>query len=412
MSTALESSTQHQRSVLALISVGHFINHFYLLLLPPLFFILRDVYQVGFTELGLALAVMSFSTMLTEIPVGILVDRYGARALLIGGVVLGSLAYIGIALVPNYSALMVLMVLVGISNSVYHPANYAIMDATVDEARMGRAYSIHAFGGYLGTAAAPVTVIFLTTLMGWQLAVLACGGVGLLLALVMWSRATLLVNAHRLSADREVPSGSGKRRTALQLLTSMPILLGLVFFATLSMAEYAVSDFGISTLMLMHDVPITSATLALSAYLFAGPIGVLAGGWIADRIRAHDRLTAACMCGFAGCLFVIAGSPLSWGMVIVVFAVAGFTAGMVAPPRDLMIRSITPPGDMGKVFGFVAIGFTLGGIVAPPLFGFILDYAQPHLLFLLAGVVGLISAGVALVTTPGGAVVRAPARDS
>src|SRR3546814_5444996 len=51
------------------------------------------------------------------------------------------------------------------------------------------------------------------------------------------------------------------------------------------------------------------------------------------------------------------------------------------PSRDMLVRSVTPPGAMGKVFGFVSTGFSIGGIVSPLLFGYLLDHGQPSLVF-------------------------------
>ena len=85
-------------------------------------------------------------------------------------------------------------------------------------------------------------------------------------------------------------------------------------------------------------------------------------------------------------------------MLITLFAIAGLASGLVAPSRDLMIRSVTPPGDMGKVFGFVATGFHLGGLLAPPFFGYLLDFADPRVVFTLAAIFGVFAALVALAT--------------
>ena len=123
--------------VIGLISTGHFLSHFYMLLLPPLFPVLREVYGVGFTELGLALTAFSLTTGFTQAPIGFLVDRYGARGILIAGVMLESLVIVLIAFFPFYAALVALLVLAGLANAVYHPADYAILNASVARERMG-----------------------------------------------------------------------------------------------------------------------------------------------------------------------------------------------------------------------------------------------------------------------------------
>ena len=191
-----------------------------------------------------------------------------------------------------------------------------------------------------------------------------------------------------------------------KVLCSAPVLLGLMFFAVLAFAEIGISDFGVSSIHLLYTVPLTSATIALSAFLFAAPVGVLLGGWLADAFRRHDMVAAVCMTVFAVCLAAIALLNPTWAVLIVLFAVAGLASGLVAPSRDLMIRSVTPPGDMGKVFGFVSAGFNLGGLLAPPFFGYLLDHSDPRIVFTLAAIFGVFAALVALATGRAGARTR------
>jgi MFS family permease len=66
-------------------------------------------------------------------------------------------------------------VLLGIANSVYHPSDYAILSAHMDEARMGRAFAIHTFAGFLGGAVAPAVVAALVTTVGGLGALIAVG---------------------------------------------------------------------------------------------------------------------------------------------------------------------------------------------------------------------------------------------
>lgn len=383
--------------VIALISTGHFFSHFYMLLLPPLFPMLRDVYGVGFTELGLALTAFSLSTGFTQVPVGFLVDRFGARGILIAGVMLESVAIALIAVFPVYSALVALLVLAGLANAVYHPADYAIMNASVAKERMGRAFSIHTFSGYLGAALAPVTMIALMNWFDWRTALVICGVCGGAVAVVMALNSHVLLNVAAAREDAGEHQGR-PQRSGLRLLFSGPILMGLLFFTGISMAGHGISDFSVSVLHLIYDAPLLEAGVVLSAYLFASPIGVLLGGWVADRTPHHDRFAAACFAVIAGMIFTVAAVELPLQAIAVLFAVAGLANGLVAPSRDMMIRSVTPPGEMGKVFGFVSVGYNLGGVVAPVMFGYLLDHADPGLLFWLVGAISLSTVATVLVT--------------
>jgi len=394
---AISARPTRNAKVITLISSGHFLSHFYMLLLPPLFPVLRDVYGVGFTELGLAITAFSLTTGFTQAPIGFLVDRYGARGILIAGVALESVVIALIGVFPVYAALVALLILAGLANAVYHPADYAIMNASVAKERMGRAFSIHTFAGYLGAALAPVTMLTLMNWTDWRTALVICGAGGGVIAVIMALNSEVLLDATSLrdeaGGEEGVPHHSGWR-----LLFSLPILMGLLFFTGISMAGHGISDFSVSVLHLVYDAPLVEAGVVLSAYLFASPIGVLLGGWVADRTQYHDRFAAACFVVISVMMFTVAATDLTIQAVAVLFAVAGLANGLVAPSRDMMIRSVTPPGEMGKVFGFVSVGYNIGGVVAPVMFGYLLDHADPGLLFWIVGAISLGTVATVLVT--------------
>lgn len=391
--------------VTTLVSTAHFLSHFYMLLLPPLFPMLREVYGVGFTELGLTIAAFSITTGLTQAPVGFLVDRYGARSLLIGGLLLEAVAIGLIALFPFYGALLALMVLAGLANAVYHPADYAILTASVEQARMGRAFSIHTFAGYLGTAVAPVTMIFLLTQTDWRTALLLCALVGITIALLLaWNSAVLLDAAGaRRAGSAHAPALSG-----LRLLFSTPLLMGLLFFTGLSVFGHGMSDFGVSVLNLRYGAPLTEAGAVLSTYLFASAAGVLIGGWIADRYARHDRIVALSLMLLATVVFAVAAFSPPLGTIALLFVLAGLLNGIVAPSRDMLIRAAAPAQEMGKVFGFVSTGYNIGGITAPVIFGYLLDRTDPALLFWAIGTVCLLTVATVLATARSGRRAHAP----
>src|SRR5258708_11652829 len=140
------------------ISVAHWLSHFHLFVLPMLFPFLKNQLGVGYIELGFALTVFAVVSGLTQAPIGYLADHIGARKILLGGLCLGGFVLIGLGMHLSYPALIVAAALLGLANSVYHPADYAILSAHMDEARMGRAFSIHTFAGFVAGAVAPPIV--------------------------------------------------------------------------------------------------------------------------------------------------------------------------------------------------------------------------------------------------------------
>ncbi len=376
-----------EAKIIGLVSTGHFFSHFYLLLLPPLFPILRDYYGVGFTELGFALTAYSIATACTQVPAGYIVDRHGARRLLIAGLLLESFAIAGIGLFNTFNAFIVMLVVAGVANSVYHPADYSILNRAVDKSRMGRAFSIHTFAGYLGEAVAPVTILALMVWVDWHTALIVCGIGGGIATVFLAFNSPLLDAAP--NAD-ECPQ-AGASGGGLRLLISLPIVMGLLFFIGISITGRGITGFGVSALTELHSISLASAGALLSCYLFAMPVGVLVGGWVADSTSQHGRMAAVCFIVVCFVMFAVAALPLPPVVIGVLFGIAGLFSGMVAPSRDMLIRSITPPKETGKVFAFVSTGYNIGGILGPPLFGYLLDHYSPRSLFWVVGVAALMT---------------------
>lgn len=377
--------------VISLIGVAHFFSHFYILLLPPLFPVLKDAFGVSYVDLGLILVAFSGATGISQIVCGYLVDRIGAKGILIGGLALEGAAFLLIGLTGSYWTVVGLMVVAGIANGVYHPADYAILSASVSEKRMGRAFSLHTFTGFFGGAVVPATIIGLAALFGWQAGVAACGVAGMVaaLGLIVFGRSL----KHEPGSDKRRKPGAKTDAGAapVSILLSPPILMCLLFFTLLALSQGGINQFLIVTLNALYDTPVAEATVALTFYLFGTAGGILVGGQIADRTRHHNRVAATCFLYTAVAVLVVGSVPLPlWGLVVLMVS-QGIAQGIIMPSRDMLVRSVTPPGAMGKVFGFVSSGFSIGGIVSPLLFGFLLDSGHPSTVFYVVAAFMVIS---------------------
>lgn len=359
--------------IIGLIGTGHFLSHFYMLCLAPLFPIWREEFGVSYAVLGLSVALMSAVTALLQTPVGFLVDRHGARPYLVGGTLIMALSISAMALAPNYWVILGLAVLSGIGNSVIHPADYAILGSSIGEKRIGRAFAMHTFTGNLGFALAPLAIGAMTQGMGlgWRAALLTVGLLGVPVV------AAILLQSNVLK-DQARPKKGGAP-VGRQVLLSRTMLMFFAFFLLSAMAGVGVQSFLIATLDRLWSTPLAVASITLTAYVAGATGGVLIGGWYADRHSSHFTFVTG-LTALAIILFLAMGLvPLPDPLLPVVALAAGTALGASRTPRDVMVKHAAPPGQMGKVFGFISSGLPLGGAITPVPFGLMLDNGVPWL---------------------------------
>jgi MFS family permease len=370
-----------------LIGNGHFLSHFYSLCLPPLFLAWRSAFHISFAEVGLAVALMSAAAAICQTPVGFLVDRWGARRFLIGGALLMSLCITAMGCVTSFWQILVLAPLSGLGNSVFHPCDYAILSGSVDKDRMGRSFALHTFSGNLGFAAAPPVMALLVIAMGWRASLILVGLLGVPVAISIILQSGILKDQARHEPTHAAPALSGR-----QLLMSRTMLLFFGFFLLGSMAGAGVQSWLITILHTVKGTPLEIASWTLTAYMAGSTIGVLVGGWFADTYKRHV-LAFAVVLTIASAVLTLAvnWAPVSGGVVIALMFTSGLALGASRTPRDVMLKDASPPGQIGKVFGFVSAGLPLGSALTPVPFGFLIDRGHPELILVFVAVLLLAS---------------------
>lgn len=390
--TAETRATEHR--IVGAVSAAHFVSHYYILTLPPLFDFVRADYGVSYTKLGLAITVFNVVSAVLQPPAGFLVDRLGARVLLIVALLCGGVAFAVTGLVDSFWLLVVMSGLAGIGNAVYHPADYAILSQRVPGERMGYAYSIHTCAGMLGSAVAPASLLLMHSLWGWRGAFIAAGVLGFAVALllvVMRESDTLPLSPAKATAAKK-----DDEPTAWGLLLSGPILLNLLFFVLIALQSGGMQNYFVVALTALHGTSAATANTALSVYLLLATVGVLAGGVVATRTGRHALVAAIGLLVGAVVALLIGVVDLGPAMLMIVMAIGGWFSGVIMPSRDMIVRAITPPGAFGKVFGFVTMGFNIGGIIAPLIFGVVLDGGMPEWVFLFTAVVSVLAVGTVM----------------
>jgi FSR family fosmidomycin resistance protein-like MFS transporter len=393
---ALAATTELRRDawVISLVSIGHGFSHFFQLVLPPLFPLLKDVLDVSYQALGLLTMAYYATSGIAQPAAGFLVDRFGARRVLLAGLALaaGATALMGFA--PSFALLIPLVVLAGLGNSVFHPADFAILNAQVDGQRLGRAYSFHSIAGNIGWAMAPVVSVGLAAAVGWRAALVAMGAAGLALAAYLALRNELHEQEHATRA-REAQRGAGFVAN-VRVLLAVPILTCFAFFVLLSISMVGLQTFEIPATIMLYGTSMTLATTALTAFLLAGSVGILAGGLIADRTTHHHRVAVSGLLLGAAVVALIATGQVPVWLIVPLFTLVGILLGATLPSRDLIVKEATPSGASGKVYGFVYSGLDVGAATIPILFGWLLDHGLPRWVYFIVVAAMLLSVATVL----------------
>jgi MFS transporter, FSR family, fosmidomycin resistance protein len=375
--------------LIAGVCAAHMMSHYYMLMLAPLFAFIRSDFGVTYTELALALTVFNVVSGLLQTPVGFIVDRIGARVVLIAGLTLSSAAYAMAGIAGSYWMFIAMYGVAGLGNTVYHPSDYSLLSHHAPAERLSQIFSYHTFAGMVGSAIAPVTLLYMQSMFGWRGAYIGASIFGLIVLAVIISQpepASGFPHAGRSAAKARTDG----KDTGWRILVTPPILLNLMFFVLTSIMGGGLNTYLVVALGALHATPPAIANVALTGLLAMNAVGVLAGGILASRTRRH-AVVAATGLTLGGIVTAMVGLfDFPSVILVMLMGLSGFCVGTTYPSRDMLVRAVTPPGAYGLVFGFVSTGFNIGASIAPIVYGMLMDHGQPRMVFLLSAAVSVL----------------------
>ena len=373
--------------LIAAVCAAHMMSHYYMLLLAPLFVFVRADFKVSYTELALAITVFNVVSGLLQTPVGYLVDRVGARIVLIVGLGVSSIAYAIAGLADSYWVFIAMYALGGLGNTVFHPSDYTLLSQHAPKERLGQVFAFHTFAGMVGSGIAPATLLFMQAYFGWRGAYVGAGIFGLVVLAVLISQPEPKPEPHAGTAAAKTRSSVG---SSWRLLMTAPILLNLGYFILTSIMGGGLNTYLVVALHALHATPVDVGNMALTSLLAMNAVGVLIGGMLAARTSRH-AVVAACGLAVGGVVTALVGlfDFQSVGLILLM-GFSGFCLGATYPSRDMLVRAVTPPGAYGLVFGFVSVGYNIGASIAPIIYGALMDNREPRAVFLLSAAVSIV----------------------
>jgi FSR family fosmidomycin resistance protein-like MFS transporter len=374
------ASLRQDARVIGLVGLAHGVSHFYHLILAALFPWLKPAFDLSYAELGLLMTVFFVVSGVGQALAGFIVDRVGAFRVLFAGVALLGVAALLLAGASSYPMLLAGSMLAGVGNSVFHPADYTLLNQRVSKARLAHGFSVHGISGNLGWAAAPVFLAGVAALSSWRTAVLASAAIPLLVLLL------LFFNRAALRADPVAPKRAGAAQEgSLDFLRLRTVWMCFGFFFLSSVALGGIQSFASSSLVALYNVSLASATTAYTAYMLASAGGMIAGGFVATRSQNHDRVIVIAFALAAMMAVLLAMAVVPGWTVVPLMGAIGLASGVAGPSRDLMIRAAAPSNATGRVFGVVYSGLDSGLAVGPLMFGALMDAHHPSWVFLCIG---------------------------
>lgn len=384
-------------ATIGLVGLAHGTSHFFHMLLPPLFPAFIAEFGSSYSQLGLLVTVFFVISGIGQALAGFVVDRIGARPVLLAALACFVAAALAAASATSFSGLVLAAALAGLGNCPFHPADFTILNKRVSPARLGHAFSVHGISGNLGWALAPVLLVGVSTASGsWRLACLAAAGVAACVLLTLaWQRQHIDDRALRI-ANSGAPGAAAPGEHTLAFLRLPSVWLCFSFFFWTTAALAAIQSFASPGLAKMYGLPIAATAFVVTGYMVCGAVGMVLGGFLVARVQRLERVIALAMLAAATLLALVASGALPAMAALAAVALSGLGIGLAGPSRDMLIRRAAPPGATGRVYGTVYSGLDVGFAIAAPVFGWMLDHMAAGAVFAGSASAMLLGVGSAM----------------
>jgi FSR family fosmidomycin resistance protein-like MFS transporter len=384
------TSLRQDARVIGLVGVSHGVSHFYHLILAGLFPWLKTAFALSYAELGLLMSLFFVVSGVGQALSGFVVDRVGARRVLLTGHALLGGAALVLASAPNYATLLLGSLVAGCGNAVFHPAGYTLLNQNVSKARLPYAFSAHGISGNIGWAAAPLFLAAVATLSSWRVALLSASIIPALMLL------TLFLNRSALGTNAPPQSSAQAAGGSLGFLRLPAVWMCFGFFFLTSVGLSGIQAFSSTSLTSLYAISLPTAAMAYTTFMLCSAGGMVAGGFLAARAHNHDRTVAIAFLVAAALALLLAATIVPGPLVVLVMGAIGLATGVAGPSRDLLIRAAAPPNATGRVFGVVYSGLDSGNAVGPLLFGMLMDGGHPAGLFIGVALFQTLAIGTAV----------------
>lgn len=348
--------------VLAALSVAHLLNDLIQSMIPAVYPLIKETYQLDFVQIGLITLAFQVTSSLLQPVLGYLTDRKPWPYAMVAGMGATLLGLLSLAFAHSYGMVLIAAALVGTGSAVFHP-EATRMARHAAAGRQGLAQGVFQVGGHVGYAVGPLLAAAIVVPKGQESLSWFSGIVLAAMLLMSWTASRYSAFrreqvASRAHGDEIASHGLPRGR----VLMAMAVLVVLLFSKNAYTAAF--TSYYTFYLIERFQVTVQLSQILLFLYLVVGAAGVIIGGMIGDRIGRHRVIWLSIL----GCLpfaLMLPYADLLWTAilsVIISFILSSAFSAILIYAIDLV------PHRVGLVGGlFYGLAFGLGGIAAAGL---------------------------------------------
>ena len=347
--------------------LAHFGHHLLTALPVPLLPMIRDDFNLSYTQAGLVVSAFSLSYGFSQLPAGWLADRIGYRVLITIGICGVAVAGFLVGLSNTYIMAIIFLVFMGIAGGGYHPSAAPLIGASIEPEKRGRALGIHLIGGSGSFFLSPLIAAVIASIWGWRGAFV---GLSIPTALFGIAFFILLGRMGPISKDTQVvtdqydgaPSPPKRFRRLVAFLVLSTFVQAAIISTIAFIPLFMVDNFGIS-----EGKAAAFLSIIYSASLWAAPLG----GYISDRVGRVPVIIVSCLFS-APLIYLLNVTPYGITFGILLLSIGMFMA-VRGPTAEAYIIGETPANIRSTIFGIYYFSGMEVGAVFTPIMGSLID---------------------------------------
>ena len=362
--------------VLIMFMLAHAVNDGFAWLLPPLLPVIREYFNLSYSESGLILTSYRFFGSIFQAPAGYLIHLAPISTILVSGFLWCSVGMFLASFSPGYGSLLWLSSISGIGRSTYHPLAVTVLSRIFEKKTFGRVMGFHLSGSGTGMVAAPFLVGLLVMNFSWRLPLQVWSALGMMVGLGLY-----------FFLKHEMHTFQAPKKALAWPFISRPLLIFLAAASIWAIAQSGITAFLPLYLVDERGFSAESAALLYGIISFVGLISKPLVGALMDWMGRRKPVVIGGYILGGLAMLAVATVKADWMLYVSVALLGLFVTGHSGLADTFMIEMI-PSHRREETLGFIYTSRMGIGAISPILVGLTSQYTSLHLSFIFMAVLG------------------------